>query len=289
MIVLAGDAEWGQVRGLCDHESQRESAGKLLADGGALAAHLGHPGHRGSVVAPHCGLNVVDRHEPLQHEELEEDAGHFEVVDGDQPGVHGLDNLGGPCEAPHHRAQGVGTGEPDASRPVLACVAESDKVGEAGDELGAGGGAFADFGKDGAQVSQGLGLGRPGMNANDRLLAPVGGFEDAVEGCQQCGAAGHSEGGVLALSHERPEVGEGHGPFAEELLGQFAEGFEFLGGELDGSVEAIKDPPEDFLACVPDAFLVEDQFLVGDGVFSGVPGGRGGGKIWWMAWRRARL
>jgi hypothetical protein len=45
---------------------------------------------------------------------------------------------------------------------------------------------------------------------------------------------------------------------------------------LDGALDAIEDPAQDFLDSVPDAFALSHQLLEGDGVFAVMPGCCGG-------------
>ena len=51
--------------------------------------------------------------------------------------------------------------------------------------------------------------------------------------------------------------------------------FHFVGRQFDAAFGAIKDPTQDFLSYVPHAFPLP-QFLEGDRVLAGMPGG-----LWW--------
>ena len=77
----------------------------------------------------------------------------------------------------------------------------------------------------------------------------------------------------MALAEEGFECLAVHAALAEKGSAVVVKELEFVGGQFHGAVDAVEDPAEDFLAGVPDPFPFQDQFLVGDGVFSGVARG----------------
>ena len=80
------------------------------------------PGDGGGVVTPNCQLGVGEVEHGVQKQAVEEDAGHFEVVDGEVAAVGSGDDVLGPRQAPHHGMQGAGACQPGAPDPVFGSI-----------------------------------------------------------------------------------------------------------------------------------------------------------------------
>ena len=100
-------------------------------------------------------------------------------------------------------------------------------------------------------------LGAVGVDLDGSFVGSLGTVEGFVEGWEQCRSSWNAQAGVLALSNEGFK---GFG-FAVALSkggsDGVSDGLHFRGWELHGSVQAIKDPAQYFLADVPDAFPFE--------------------------------
>ena len=104
------------------------------------------------------------------------------------------------------------------------------------------------------------------MDDDGGLVGSVGTVEEPVERGQECLSAGNAEACVLTLADEGLEGFGVHAAFAEKHSAVVIEELELAWGKFHGSVDAIEDPAEDFLASVPHSLALQDELLVGDGV-----------------------
>ena len=263
---------------------QGQGAGELLSDAQFGAVHFGGPGDGRGVVTPDCELEVAQVQEMIEDQIMKQDARHFKVVDGEVLGFDPGDDVWGPGQAPDKGVDVVCAGKPDAPDPMLAGVGVADERRRAGNELGTEGGPIAHHLEHETEVGNGFGGGCVGVEVDGVLVQRFRGMEEAVKWREQCLATRNAQASVLAFAKEGFECLAVHVAGSEEVVACGAQSCDFAGGQLDGLVCPIKEPSQNFFACVPDTFTLKNEFLVGNGVLAVVAsGGRGGGKIWWMA------
>ena len=81
-VVKAGNVEGSQGGCQVDEHAECEGSGELLANLGARAAHPDRPGHSRGVVTPDGQLDMVQTEHVVDDEIVDEDACHFEIIDG---------------------------------------------------------------------------------------------------------------------------------------------------------------------------------------------------------------
>jgi hypothetical protein len=106
-----------------------------LANEGLGGAHFDGPGYCGRVVTPYRSLEVEHGDELFEEEVLEEEASHFQVVDGQLLRSDPCDYIGGPLGSPDNWFDVLEAGEPDAAGTVLAGIAVPQVGGVPRDEL----------------------------------------------------------------------------------------------------------------------------------------------------------
>jgi len=84
-----------------DH-AECQGPGELLADGGLRAVHPHGPGDSGCVITPGGGVGMVEIHNLFQDEVVDQDGGHFQVIDCERAVGYPGYNFGGEFEAPDH-------------------------------------------------------------------------------------------------------------------------------------------------------------------------------------------
>ena len=216
---------------------------------------------------------MVEIEDLVEDEIVDEDGCHFEVIDGEDVGFHPCDDVWGPSESPNAGMDGAGAGSPDSAGAKLAGIGVANEGRQTGEELDAFGGPIANDFEHGLEVGNGVSLGGVGMDVDGGLGGGVCAVEESIEGGQEGGAPGDGMTGMLTLPKEGLEGFAVHFAVAEELVAGIAEGLDFAGGEFNGALDAIKDPAQDFLAGGPDALPLEDEFLLGDGIFAVMPCG----------------
>lgn len=86
-VVAPSDGPWCQWGALGDHVPQRQGSDQALAHQGVLGREAPGPGDGGGVVAPGSSMFVLKGWgDALEHKPLEDEAGHFQVIDGEVPG-----------------------------------------------------------------------------------------------------------------------------------------------------------------------------------------------------------
>lgn len=197
---------------------------------------------------------------------MEEEACHLKIVDGEGSFGELLNHRGGPANSPHRWMEVVFATEPDAASAVLACVTEAHKVGPARHQLLTFGGAVGDHFHEHQQVLQGVVGIRVAPDVDWLPLGPgrVISWQELVKWAKQAFPIGNAKAGMLKFSNEGLKLSSGQLlPVQSPPDGGSNRGA--LGwGQLHGSVDAIKDPPQDFLSESPNAFPFS-HFLQGNG------------------------
>ena len=173
---------------------------------------------------------------------MEEDACHFEVVDGEELVRNGVKHRLGPGKTPDAGAKGGAGRKPDASGAVETSIAIAKIVGRARHKLRAVGGTLAQDFEHGAKVGEGFGLGGATVDVHSGLVVVEGHVESAMERTQQCGAPWDAQGRMLAFANEGLEGFDVQGLFVEQSGGGVGQGLQFARGEFHGAVDAVEDP-----------------------------------------------
>lgn len=96
---------------------------QTLANLGFAGGEATGPGNSGRVVAPCSSMLVLKGGCDLfEHQEVEQKASHFQVIDGQFLGfIEGCD-VGGPADAPDSGVEAVFSTEPDSAGTKLASI-----------------------------------------------------------------------------------------------------------------------------------------------------------------------
>ena len=250
--------------GLVGNHSEGQCSCELLAHFGRCAAHAGRPRDGGGVVTPSCSVAVLEVNQLLQNKVVQQQAGHFQVIDREQALVEQLDDFWGPLEAPDNWTESSATGHPHTPSSKLAGVAVSDVGWHSWHQLAALGGTFAHDQKHGAEVAKGMLLLAFWVDLSGGFVGILGAVEGSVEGRQESSPPRDSKAGVLALANERLKLFELTVALAKGGCDGLSDGFDFSGRQFHRAVQAIKDPSQDFLASFPDAFSPQHQLFLGD-------------------------
>ena len=113
---------------------------------------------------------MVQTEQVVNDEIVDEDACHFEIIDGEGVVVHAVHDVLGPFHPPHQGVDGLCARGPDAPGAKLAGVGVANEGGFAGDELGALGWSVSNDFEHGLEVDNGSSLGGVGVDANGGLV-----------------------------------------------------------------------------------------------------------------------
>ena len=101
---------------------------------------------------------------------MDENAGHFEVVDGELALFGEFHDVWWPFDAPDNGSDGLGSRHPDAACAVLAGITVAHVVGFLGDELAAVDGVLRKELEHGAQIFESVELGGVGVELDMVLV-----------------------------------------------------------------------------------------------------------------------
>ena len=108
VVATTLDGHRDEGGGLVDVDPHHEGPNQAMADTGPAGRHAPSPADCRGVVAPGGDVLVFEPHQVFKDKVLEEEAGHFEVIDGEVAGgVGGRDEASGevgrPGQAPDDR------------------------------------------------------------------------------------------------------------------------------------------------------------------------------------------
>ncbi len=251
------------VEGECTHQ--------LLTNEGLAGGEAVGPGHCGGVVTPCCCMLVQEIwDEVFQDQTLEQHASHLKVIDGEVSIGIGWGNKPGsdvcwPFDTPDSGVNSFRAAEPNSTCTPFASITEPDEVRPSRHKLGTVGWAVGNHLENGLEIlKHSVGIRASRHLDVAVLLAVVSVFgEKMVEGPQQTFAIGYGKACMLEFSQKGLKLMEGGMLGVQHLLDGSANLLQLAWGQLNGAVDAIKDPAQDFFVESPDPFTLT-KFLEGD-------------------------